>query len=185
MAIWKPGPAIAEFRAVKDAYAAEFNFDIDAICDHLVSVEKTSGQTYTKARNAGLMPGAFGFLPSRSAGGAGGGPLSATELAGLRPLLPLARKRPPTRPPPQAGEESPGRRCHRFRSTTAGITSPILRDVSWRKRRTASDRVRDVPGKVEQSVALIGIWRGSPIVIWRGRWPGPGYEIDLSPFRMS
>ena len=46
MAIWKPDPAIAEFRAVKDAYAAEFNFDIDAICDHLVSVERTSELTY-------------------------------------------------------------------------------------------------------------------------------------------
>ena len=46
MATWKPDPVIIELRAVKDAYAAEFNFDIDAICDHLASVEKTFGQTY-------------------------------------------------------------------------------------------------------------------------------------------
>lgn len=46
MATWKPDPAIAELRAVKDAYAAEFDFDIDAICDHLIAVEKTSGRDY-------------------------------------------------------------------------------------------------------------------------------------------
>lgn len=46
MAIWKPDSVIAEVRAVKDAYAAEFDFDIDAICDHLTAVEKASGQTY-------------------------------------------------------------------------------------------------------------------------------------------
>ncbi len=46
MATWKPDPVIAELWAVKDAYAAEFDFDVDAICDHLVSVERTSGQTY-------------------------------------------------------------------------------------------------------------------------------------------
>ena len=46
MATWKPDPVIAELWAVKDAYAAEFDFDIDTICDHLVAVERTSGQTY-------------------------------------------------------------------------------------------------------------------------------------------
>ena len=46
MTAWKPDPVIAELRAVKDAYAAEFDFDIDAICDHLVAVEKTSGRDY-------------------------------------------------------------------------------------------------------------------------------------------
>ncbi len=46
MAIWKPDSVIAEVRAVKDAYAAEFDFDIDAICDHLAAVEKASGWNY-------------------------------------------------------------------------------------------------------------------------------------------
>ena len=46
MATWKPDSVIAEVRAVKDAYAAEFDFDIDAICDHLAAVEKASGRTY-------------------------------------------------------------------------------------------------------------------------------------------
>ena len=46
MATWKPAPVISELRAVKDAYAAEFDFDIDAICDHLVAVEETSGRDY-------------------------------------------------------------------------------------------------------------------------------------------
>ncbi len=104
MAIWKPDPAIAEFRAVKDAYAAEFNFDIDAICDHLVSVERTSGQTYTKARNAGLMPGAFGFLPSRSAGGAGGGPLSVTDRCRASPAASAGRPPLPASPASGGGE---------------------------------------------------------------------------------
>ena len=48
--------------------------------------------------------GRYVVLPSRSAGGVGGGPLGVTgALAGLRLPLPLARKRPLTRPPPQAG----------------------------------------------------------------------------------
>ena len=46
MATWKSDSVIAEVRAVKDAYAAEFDFDIDAICDHLAAVEKASGRTY-------------------------------------------------------------------------------------------------------------------------------------------
>ena len=46
MAAWKPDPVIAELWAVKDAYAAEFDFDTDTICDHLAAVEKTSGRHY-------------------------------------------------------------------------------------------------------------------------------------------
>ena len=46
MATWKPDSVIAEVRAVKDAYAVEFDFDIDAICDHLAAVEKASDQDY-------------------------------------------------------------------------------------------------------------------------------------------
>lgn len=46
MATWKPDPVIAELWAVKDAYAAEFDFDNDAICGHLVTVERTSGCDY-------------------------------------------------------------------------------------------------------------------------------------------
>ena len=46
MATWKPDPVIAELWAIKDAYAAEFDFDIDAICNHLAAMEKTSGRTY-------------------------------------------------------------------------------------------------------------------------------------------
>ena len=48
MATWKPDPVIAELWAIKDAYAAEFDFDIDAICDHLATVEKTSGRLYAR-----------------------------------------------------------------------------------------------------------------------------------------
>ena len=46
MAMWRPDPVIVELWAVKDAYAAKFDFDIDAICDHLVAVEGASKQTY-------------------------------------------------------------------------------------------------------------------------------------------
>lgn len=46
MAIWKPDPVIAELWAIKDIYAAEFDFDIDAICDHLVAMEKASDRDY-------------------------------------------------------------------------------------------------------------------------------------------
>ena len=67
--------------------------------------------------------GRFVVLPSRSAGGVGGGPLGVTgAFAGLRLPLPLARKRPPTRPPPQAGEGFVGGNRHRFQSMIVGIT---------------------------------------------------------------
>ena len=80
-------------------------------------------EDYTKVRDAGLMLGRFVVLPSRSAGGVGGGPLGVTgALAGLRLPLPLARKRPPTRPPPQAGEGFVGGNRHRFQSMIVGIT---------------------------------------------------------------
>ena len=46
MLAWKPDPVIAELWAIKDAYAADFDFDIDAICDHLAAMEKASGQDY-------------------------------------------------------------------------------------------------------------------------------------------
>ena len=46
MTTWKPDAVIVEVRAIKDAYAAEFDFDIDAICDHLAAVEKASGRAY-------------------------------------------------------------------------------------------------------------------------------------------
>ena len=70
--------------------------------------------------------GRYVVLPSRSAGGVGGGPLGVTgALAGLRLPLPLARKRPPTRPPPQAGEGFVGGNRHRFQSMIVGIIPPF------------------------------------------------------------
>ena len=42
-------------------------------------------------------------------------------FGGLRLPLPLARKRPPTRPPPQAGEGFVGGNRHRFQSMIVGM----------------------------------------------------------------
>ena len=82
----------------------------------------------TKVRDAGLMLGGSRHAPL-PLGGRGWGWASRRDrtFAGLRPPLPLARKRPPTRPPPQAGEESAGGNRHRFRSTTVGIRQPSPR----------------------------------------------------------
>ena len=41
---WKPDPVIAELWAVKDAYAAEFDYDTDAMFDDLAARHKASGR---------------------------------------------------------------------------------------------------------------------------------------------
>lgn len=41
---WKPDPVIAELWAVKDAYAAEFDYDTDAMLDDLAARRKASGR---------------------------------------------------------------------------------------------------------------------------------------------
>ena len=64
-------------------------------------------------------------------------PLSVMGVfAGLRLPLPLARKRPPTRPPSQAGEGFVGGNRHRFRSTIVGMrgrswVQPSTPKIAW------------------------------------------------------
>ena len=41
-------PIVAEIRKVRDANAAQFNYDLDAIFRDLKAKEKTSGRTYVR-----------------------------------------------------------------------------------------------------------------------------------------
>ncbi len=43
-------PIIDEIRAVRDAHAARFNYDIDAIFRDIQAMEKTSGRTFVCLR---------------------------------------------------------------------------------------------------------------------------------------
>ena len=41
-------PIVAEVRKVREAHAAKFNYDLEAICRDLKSKERTSGRKYVR-----------------------------------------------------------------------------------------------------------------------------------------
>ncbi len=68
-------PIIDEIRAVRDAHAARFNYDIDAIFRDIQTMEKTSAREFVRLRpRRGPLPEAEPTNPprGRSAGGATG-----------------------------------------------------------------------------------------------------------------
>ena len=50
----KPDPIVAEVRAVRDRLAARFNYDIDAIVQHMQSMEAASGRTCVQAPQSSI-----------------------------------------------------------------------------------------------------------------------------------
>ena len=46
MATWKPDSVIAELRAVREAHAARFNYDVKAIFEDIRAMQEASDQDY-------------------------------------------------------------------------------------------------------------------------------------------
>ena len=67
----KPDPIVAEVRAVRDRLAARFNYDIDAIVQHIQRVEAASGRTHMQPPQSSVaaMNAATDSAPGEGRGG--------------------------------------------------------------------------------------------------------------------